>query len=94
MKAVYKIAFALGLFGIILRIFDWSFLRGVSFGNTVFENRELLELAGPNIFSVVSVILMPLSLAALMMIRVLAGKLGQKIGTRLRSHLEWFMAQH
>lgn len=82
LKSVYKTVLVLGVLGILFRSLDWFFLRGITFNNSSFENRELLEEAGTNIFSMMSLILAPLVLAALIL-RFLAKKMGHDIGTRL-----------
>lgn len=63
---LYRVTFALGLLGIMLRIFDWAVLRGLSVDVGFFENREKIETAGASAFSMASTLLIPFTLAPYM----------------------------
>ena len=61
---IYWIAFCLGSFGVFLRLLDWIVFRGLSYGETSFRNRELLEADSGNILSIIALLLVPMILAA------------------------------
>lgn len=81
---MYRIAVVLGILGIILRIADWVFLRGLSIDTEFMENREKIETAGANIFSMASTMLIPFTVAPYMFYAI-ARRNGLRVGRSLTS---------
>ncbi|WP_305455265.1 O-antigen polymerase [Photobacterium leiognathi] len=55
----FKLLVLISIFGVLLRVIDRFFIRGVSLSTNVFENREALE-SGTNIIAVISSFLYPM----------------------------------
>lgn len=79
LKKLYKITFLLGLIGIALRVFDWAVLRGLTIDAGFIENRERIESAGSNAFSMASTLFIPFTLVPYMVYAV-ARRNGDEIG--------------
>jgi len=60
----YWLALGLGCLGLLLRIYDWFFLRGLSLTGSSFDNREALEDGSGNMFSILALVLVPMVIAA------------------------------
>lgn len=60
LKTFFYLASLLAFFGVILRIYDKYFIRGVNLSMEVMQNRDLLTEAGANTFSVISSFFYPL----------------------------------
>lgn len=66
LRLLYRLAFVLGILGIVLRVIDWVFLRGLTIDTGFMENRERIETAGSNAFSMASTLLIPFTIAPYM----------------------------
>lgn len=76
---LYRITFILGLIGIALRVFDWAVLRGLTIDAGFIENRERIESAGANAFSMASTLFVPFTLVPYM-VHAVARRNGDVIG--------------
>jgi hypothetical protein len=79
LRTLYRITFILGLLGIALRVFDWAVLRGLTIDAGFIENRERIESAGANAFSMASTLFIPFTLVPYMA-HAVAKRNGDAIG--------------
>ncbi|MGK9168039.1 oligosaccharide repeat unit polymerase [Inquilinus limosus] len=79
LRLLYKVAFVLGILGIFLRVADWVFLRGLTIDTEFMENREKIETAGANAFSMASTMLVPFTVVPYMLYAV-ARRNGVQVG--------------
>jgi oligosaccharide repeat unit polymerase len=79
LRLLYRVAFVLGILGIILRVADWVFLRGLTIDTGFMENREKIESAGSNAFSMASTLLVPFTVVPYMLYAV-ARRNGLRVG--------------
>lgn len=67
-RGLYWGTMAIGLFGMVLRLYDRLVLRGAEYGANAIEFREALETSGSTLAGIVGSVLMPLCLIPLMVI--------------------------
>jgi hypothetical protein len=79
LRTLYRVAFVLGILGIVLRVADWVFLRGLTIDTGFMENREKIESAGSNAFSMASTLLVPFTVVPYMLYAV-ARRNGMRVG--------------
>ncbi len=79
LRLLYRVAFVLGILGIVLRVIDWVFLRGLTIDTGFMENREKIETAGSNAFSMASTLLIPFTVVPYMLYAV-ARRNGMRVG--------------
>lgn len=58
---IFKIVLVLACLGMIFKLFDRFFIRGVSLDSNFFENRESMENGGGNFFGIIAAFLVPFS---------------------------------
>ncbi|WP_152613267.1 O-antigen polymerase [Inquilinus limosus] len=79
LRKLYKVTFVLGMMGIALRVFDWAVLRGLTIDAGFIENRERIESAGSNAFSMASTLFIPFTLVPYM-VHAVAKRNGDAVG--------------
>tara|TARA_B100000767_G_C19771713_1_gene540397 strand:- start:2958 stop:4199 length:1242 start_codon:yes stop_codon:yes gene_type:complete len=58
---LFYLFFWIALLGVSLKLFDKFFIRDISFGTSVFENRDLSSLKSANIIGIIGSLLSPIS---------------------------------
>jgi len=84
LRRLYEITFILAALGVALRLADWIFLRGLTIDTEFMQNREKIESAGSNAFSMLSTVLIPFTLTPYMMYAV-AKRNGLRVGSSWKS---------
>jgi oligosaccharide repeat unit polymerase len=59
---LFQIIFYLAVMGLVLKLADRFFIRGISINSDYFENRESMEEGGGNIFGILSAIVSPMGI--------------------------------